>query len=245
MSSFSQPHTYVTLCLHAILLALGALDTLVEKARCTGTMLPSQCESTGVRYIDPDEDDDDDDLDDIMLVDDLEDELGDPWGRDVFTPHSFEQHSDSPFTTAALLEQPSTSAYSAEGGAAASERNPTSFNDHPPHSAARAEAQHGTRHAGFEELQVSELVACLANSELVVVDVRSRDDYDAGHIPGAMSVPFDELSASACSPLAPFRNSHSDYTSAGTFVEPVFLSSNHSGCAWHLAAFCVVAVCVC
>lgn len=53
---------------------------------------------------------------------------------------------------------------------------------------------------------MAELVARLANSELVVVDVRSREDFDAGHIPGAMSVPFDELSASACTPLAPLSH---------------------------------------
>lgn len=102
-----------------------------------------------MQYIDPDEDDDDEDYDDIMLVDDLEDEMGDPWGRDVFTPDSLEEDSNSPFATAALLEQPSTSAYSAEGGAAACERNPTelalqlpaSGHPHPPPlAAARAEA---------------------------------------------------------------------------------------------------------
>ena len=53
---------------------------------------------------------------------------------------------------------------------------------------------------------MAELVARLANSELVVVDVRSHEDFDAGHIPGAMSVPFDELSASACTPPAPLRH---------------------------------------
>lgn len=72
-----------------------------------------------MQYIDPDDDEEEEDYDDIMLVDDLEDEMGDPWGRDVFTPDSLEEEdADSPFATAALLEQPSTSAYSAEGGAA-------------------------------------------------------------------------------------------------------------------------------
>ena len=57
------------------------------------------------------------------------------------------------------------------------------------------------RVAGFEELQVAQLAACLASSELVVIDVRSRFDFEASHIPGAVSVPFDELSESACLPL--------------------------------------------
>lgn len=48
-----------------------------------------------------------------------------PWGRDVFTQGSIKaaleeaEGSDSPFTAAALDQRPSTSAYSAEGGASA------------------------------------------------------------------------------------------------------------------------------
>src|SRR4051812_33537813 len=38
-----------------------------------------------------------------------------------------------------------------------------------------------------------ELVARMRNGEVVLVDVRPTEEYDAGHIPGARSVPLDEL----------------------------------------------------
>lgn len=45
-----------------------------------------------------------------------------------------------------------------------------------------------------EEITASELRERLAAGEDVqVVDIRPREAYDAGHIPGAESVPFDEF----------------------------------------------------
>ena len=48
-----------------------------------------------------------------------------------------------------------------------------------------------------EEISAEELKSLLDNrSDMVLVDVRSRDSYDAGHIPGAISMPFpDEIRA--------------------------------------------------
>ena len=44
-----------------------------------------------------------------------------------------------------------------------------------------------------ETLDRVELLARVRRGEVVVVDVRPRLEYDAGHIGGALSVPFDEL----------------------------------------------------
>lgn len=32
-----------------------------------------------------------------------------------------------------------------------------------------------------------------ADRGIVLIDVRSQDEYDAGHIPGAVSVPYEEI----------------------------------------------------
>jgi 3-mercaptopyruvate sulfurtransferase SseA len=44
-----------------------------------------------------------------------------------------------------------------------------------------------------ETIGRDELIARLARGEVVVVDVRPREEFDAGHIDGARSIPLDEL----------------------------------------------------
>ena len=50
----------------------------------------------------------------------------------------------------------------------------------------------GTRD-GVEQITAAELAARLAKGRVVVLDVRPADEFAAGHIAGARSVPFDEL----------------------------------------------------
>lgn len=45
----------------------------------------------------------------------------------------------------------------------------------------------------LEPLSREELLARVARGETVVIDVRPREEYLAGHIPGAISVPADQL----------------------------------------------------
>jgi DNA-binding transcriptional ArsR family regulator len=55
------------------------------------------------------------------------------------------------------------------------------------------EAYLGSRD-GLEAIGRDELMARLRNGEpLVVVDVRPLEEYNSGHLPGARSIPFDEL----------------------------------------------------
>jgi rhodanese-related sulfurtransferase/DNA-binding transcriptional ArsR family regulator len=51
-----------------------------------------------------------------------------------------------------------------------------------------------TRAAG-ESIDTKELVRRVRSGEVTVVDVRPVEEYRAGHIPGALSVPVDELKA--------------------------------------------------
>jgi rhodanese-related sulfurtransferase len=45
----------------------------------------------------------------------------------------------------------------------------------------------------FERISADELQARLRRGEVVLLDVRPHREYQAGHLPGAMSVPLDEL----------------------------------------------------
>jgi rhodanese-related sulfurtransferase len=44
-----------------------------------------------------------------------------------------------------------------------------------------------------EEIDREELVARLRRGDIVLIDVRPADEFEAGHIPGARSIPIDEL----------------------------------------------------
>jgi rhodanese-related sulfurtransferase len=60
----------------------------------------------------------------------------------------------------------------------------------PEVEAARAAYLGGT----IEQVTRMELLRRVKSGEVVVLDVRPRVEYEAGHIPGAISVPVDELS---------------------------------------------------
>ncbi|MGB5112806.1 MAG: metalloregulator ArsR/SmtB family transcription factor [Mycobacterium sp.] len=46
---------------------------------------------------------------------------------------------------------------------------------------------------GTEQVTRSELLDRIKTGQVTVIDVRPREEYDAGHIPAAVSVPLDEL----------------------------------------------------
>lgn len=46
---------------------------------------------------------------------------------------------------------------------------------------------------GMEAVDRSDLIERVRNKSVTVIDVRPRDEYEAGHIPGAISIPLKEL----------------------------------------------------
>ncbi len=49
-----------------------------------------------------------------------------------------------------------------------------------------------------EAIDRTELLRRASSGEVVVVDVRPRAEYEAGHVPSALSVPLDELHRASC-----------------------------------------------
>jgi ArsR family transcriptional regulator len=45
----------------------------------------------------------------------------------------------------------------------------------------------------LEPVTLSELRKLVRDGDVTVIDVRPREEYDAGHIPGAVSIPLTEL----------------------------------------------------
>jgi rhodanese-related sulfurtransferase len=46
-------------------------------------------------------------------------------------------------------------------------------------------------------ISINDFERMLAEGKVAVVDVRSREEYAAGHIPGALSIPVEEIEARA------------------------------------------------
>lgn len=63
----------------------------------------------------------------------------------------------------------------------------------PQSSSATFEAAGSPVDAAVEEIDREELLARVADGRAVVLDVRPPREYAAGHIPGAVSIPVDEL----------------------------------------------------
>ena len=61
---------------------------------------------------------------------------------------------------------------------------------HLPDVAAAASAYLGP---GTEEVTRDQLLQRVHRGQVTVIDVRPREEYNAGHIPGARSIPLDEL----------------------------------------------------
>jgi len=47
----------------------------------------------------------------------------------------------------------------------------------------------------LEEVRIHELVSRLNSRNIVLLDVRPEDEYNKGHIPDAINIPFDELTS--------------------------------------------------
>jgi hypothetical protein len=79
-----------------------------------------------------------------------------------------------------FLQQPGPAAEPTQVGAPASSET----QDHLPRSQAEV-----------PRVTIEEAKAAIDNGEAIVVDVRRARDYQAGHIPGAIHIPLDEIEA--------------------------------------------------
>jgi rhodanese-related sulfurtransferase len=52
-----------------------------------------------------------------------------------------------------------------------------------------------SRKTGVEQVDRQTLVSRLRAGEAILIDVRPREEYVAGHLPGALSIPLDELAS--------------------------------------------------
>jgi 3-mercaptopyruvate sulfurtransferase SseA len=62
---------------------------------------------------------------------------------------------------------------------------------------ARVASQAPDRTASVPRMTMAEFKKRLAAGDVVVVDVRGLESYKAGHIPGAVSVPYDKVQEKA------------------------------------------------
>jgi rhodanese-related sulfurtransferase len=45
----------------------------------------------------------------------------------------------------------------------------------------------------FDTIRTNEIVKYIGNPNALIIDLRDRHEYDSGHIPGAVNIPYDEL----------------------------------------------------
>jgi rhodanese-related sulfurtransferase len=57
----------------------------------------------------------------------------------------------------------------------------------------RALSAYRPNRCAFEKISIAELQARMATDEVVLLDVRPGVEFQAGHLPGAISIPLDEL----------------------------------------------------
>lgn len=45
----------------------------------------------------------------------------------------------------------------------------------------------------FDTIRANDIVSYIGNPNALIIDLRDRDEYDIGHIPGAVNIPYEEL----------------------------------------------------
>ena len=45
----------------------------------------------------------------------------------------------------------------------------------------------------FDTIRNSDIVKYIGKPMTIIIDLRDREDYDKGHIPGAINIPYEEL----------------------------------------------------
>lgn len=45
----------------------------------------------------------------------------------------------------------------------------------------------------FDTIRTNDIIKYIGNNNVIIIDLRDRDEYEAGHIPTAINIPYDEL----------------------------------------------------
>ncbi len=45
----------------------------------------------------------------------------------------------------------------------------------------------------FDTIRTNDIVKYIGNPNVLIIDLRDRYEYDIGHIPGALNIPYEEL----------------------------------------------------
>ena len=45
----------------------------------------------------------------------------------------------------------------------------------------------------FDTIKTNDIIKYVGKANVLIIDVREREEYDAGHIPTAVSIPYEEL----------------------------------------------------
>ena len=61
--------------------------------------------------------------------------------------------------------------------------------------------------AAYHKISAEEAYEMMASQEVVVVDVRTREEYDGGHIPGAVLLPVGTIDETAAAEVIPDKDS--------------------------------------
>lgn len=49
----------------------------------------------------------------------------------------------------------------------------------------------------FDTIRTNDIMKYIGQPDVLIIDLRERNEYDAGHIPGAMNIPYEELDSQA------------------------------------------------
>ena len=65
----------------------------------------------------------------------------------------------------------------------------------------------GNAAAGYQQITQEEAKAMMDSQEVIILDVREQDDYDSGHIPGAVLLPVGTIDDTTAAQVIPEKDS--------------------------------------
>lgn len=65
----------------------------------------------------------------------------------------------------------------------------------------------GAAQSGYTQISQEEAKAMMDGQDVIVLDVREQDEYDSGHIPGAVLLPLGSISKESAAAVIPEKDS--------------------------------------